>query len=531
MKIKPIQILGMIILVGLFLSSCSIITGKGNDMKLFTSIENGSLEGAKEAIDDGANLNELSGFLLTKITQFGVRQKNPFRIACEDGRDSIARYLIEKGADPNYTDSAGVSQLMYAAGMGNNELCELLLKHGAKINQTGKDGYTALDFMLQWGPLEQYSNLTFNMLIKNGAKITPKTLESILRNSIGYCKYGMIKQILQGLINAGFKSNLDPVFEAAILGESSKVAEYVLKGKVKKDYEKKIVLYSTAFCNLKTVKLLENRGLEIRLFDDNKNSTLAIAAKYGQLETLKYLLAKFKGTENENNDNETALILSVRNNQYETAKYLLKKGARTYYEHNGYQVSAMNFASANGDVRIIKLLIENGYPRNAKNIIPAMIEAIKWDQLNSLKYFLDLGIDLDIEDQNGTTLLGEACTLGKMNFVKLLVESGANVDGSGLKGLPLNLASQFCRTNIAEYLIKKGVDVNAIGVWDDGSKTNSALVEAIQSGAFDIVKLLVENGADLEYIDSDDSIKSIRTFAIQRGSKHIAEYLSKKGAK
>jgi len=81
--------------------------------------------------------------------------------------------------------------------------------------------------------------------------------------------------------------------------------------------------------------------------------------------------------------------------------------------------------------------------------------------------------------------------------------------------------------DIAKYLIDKGADVNAIGVYSNGGgKTTSLLTQAVQEGYFDIVKLLIENGANVHYIEAwPDGKYTALDVAMEEGSKHIIDYL------
>eukprot|EP00933_Yihiella_yeosuensis_P019629 TRINITY_DN15862_c2_g1_i1.p1 TRINITY_DN15862_c2_g1~~TRINITY_DN15862_c2_g1_i1.p1 ORF type:complete len:164 (-),score=26.14 TRINITY_DN15862_c2_g1_i1:69-536(-) len=60
-------------------------------------------------------------------------------------RISIAKRLVEAGADPSTVDNAGNSSLHYASGYGRQEMLEYLLTLGINVNQRNKRGETALD--------------------------------------------------------------------------------------------------------------------------------------------------------------------------------------------------------------------------------------------------------------------------------------------------------------------------------------------------------------------------------------------------
>jgi len=517
----------LIILIAMSLSSCLIGTEE-SDKKMLIGIKNGNLEQVKEALEDGANIDKIEGLYL--------EESNPFWLALLNNRDHIAEYLIEHGADANSTDIHGVPLLTISAYNGNIYFSELLLEHGADINAIDKKGYTALEAALIGRKSEKETNSLITLLLDNGAKITPTTLEAALKgnNDNGDCRYGIVRRILEDLIEAGYESGLDPLLEAAILGDSSKVDELIKADKMREEDKQLIMFYTVAFGNVETLKLLENKGVDLQSSDKFYNEPLTIAAKYGQLEMVEYLLSKNVDIEAQNGDDETALMEAVINDQYEVAEYLLKKGAKTHYTIlDKYPRDALYKASRNGNIEMMKLIINNGYTLNDKSIDLAMHGATEKNQTEALKYLLSIGADIGIE-YDSTPLLETACLLGNLEVVKLLVENGTNIDGKNGEGRPLNLAAYYGNTEIVEYLIENGVNVNAVAVSTDDEKAgltgSSALMRATYKGNLDIIKLLVENGADLEYQYEQVDNDTVLITAAERGSRNIVEYFIQKGS-
>lgn len=64
----------------------------------------------------------------------------------EKGTDAldIVRQHIELGADPNTTDDAGYSALMYAIEAGNSNVASFLIAKGARVDNLTGDGVTPL---------------------------------------------------------------------------------------------------------------------------------------------------------------------------------------------------------------------------------------------------------------------------------------------------------------------------------------------------------------------------------------------------
>ena len=64
----------------------------------------------------------------------------------------IIKFLLEKGANPNKAKNGGITPLMMAAVVGDNETADLLIKKGADVNAASeKDGWSALHFAVDRG--------------------------------------------------------------------------------------------------------------------------------------------------------------------------------------------------------------------------------------------------------------------------------------------------------------------------------------------------------------------------------------------
>lgn len=124
------------------------------NQKLYNAIETNEVEAAKEAIDDGANMNSFRNIGLIMDSLYGKSDKNPVYADTAMHEDNkIAQYLIRKGADPNYKDKDGISLLMLAAQQGNIKFCKQLVEKGADVKYK-KRGISALDYALSTGEIQ-----------------------------------------------------------------------------------------------------------------------------------------------------------------------------------------------------------------------------------------------------------------------------------------------------------------------------------------------------------------------------------------
>jgi ankyrin repeat protein len=149
----------------------------------------------------------------------------------------------------------------------------------------------------------------------------------------------------------------------------------------------------------------------------------------------------------------------------------------------------------------------------------------------------------DLRDSEGKTPLYRAAETGNLQEVRQLVEAGANLDSRNaypegtpfflkwlpgtrhLAGLsPLHAAAQNQHVDIVTYLVLNGADVN---VRDDHARTALSLVAA-SHGDMEIVRLLVDGGADVDPVDGRGFTPLI--YSAERGHTELARYLLSKGA-
>lgn len=155
--------------------------------------------------------------------------------------------------------------------------------------------------------------------------------------------------------------------------------------------------------------------------------------------------------------------------------------------------------------------------------------------------------------------LHEAAATGDLGRVKEFIERDASLAKDySPDGFPvLALAAFFGQFEVAKFLKQKGGDVNAVATngsgynaltgaatsghaeivkWllENGAEPNyryangySPLLAAAANGHLEIVKTLLAHGADL-HAKSDDG-KTALSYAEERGHKEVADYLSRQG--
>jgi len=508
----------------LILTSCSIPFAKEYvdkypaDGKLMSNINyNGNFEGIKEALDEGADINQ--------FRQRIAGESNPVSYAIDNGYSEVAKYLIELGADPNHSeynkDSRKVTLLMWMAANASEDFCSLLLEKGAKIDTNDGKGQTAISWLCQAPNNKETDEIdTFNLLLKYGAKINKEDFYATIRLSNGTyydysINYNFAQNVLQELINQGVSSDVDKALEQAILGNSSNTYELVNSGEFKDEDIQIITFFTAAFGSVETLKLLEEKGCDINRLDDNRRSLLMIAAHYGNLDMVKYLVDR--GLNIERGDPETdtydekPLYLAVLNNHYDVAEYLIGKGASLKPFPEDMPVNdCLCEAALNCNIEMMDLLISNGYNFSEDRFLESAFQAITSEldknesvekQISAIKFLVSKGFDIN-----------KVPFKENLDLCKYLVENRASLSADDNHGVLTNvLKSSDC----IKYLIENGANPNEVFLG------GSVLSNAIIQGRFDAVQTLVENGAEI----GSNEINC----ASECGSENILKYLFEQG--
>jgi len=139
------------------------------------------------------------------------------------------------------------------------------------------------------------------------------------------------------------------------------------------------------------------------------------------------------------------------------------------------------------------------YEKDVKRGVPPIFAAIQNRLYEKLSEILDSGVDIEMKNKFGATSLLFTIYQYDDKLVKILLEYGAStnvIDGHGLYS-PLSKAIVMNRISTVKLLLAYGADVNY-----QYNKSETALTVAVKGCKhFDMVKLLLDNGADPELID------------------------------
>lgn len=157
-----------------------------------------------------------------------------------------------------------------------------------------------------------------------------------------------------------------------------------------------------------------------------------------------------------------------------------------------------------------------------KELIKEMRQAIKKNELDTIKYLIEKNDGLlDVVTAFGT-FLHDASTYGMYDVAKYFVECGIDINRTGGVDRSALTRAAFKRyKNIVELLYENGAHL------DVSSFEGNPLFAAIYNGHIEVVKFLVEKGIDLKacYAIGDLEKVDAYEYARQYGQTEIANYL------
>jgi len=87
-------------------------------------------------------------------------------------------------------------------------------------------------------------------------------------------------------------------------------------------------------------------------------------------------------------------------------------------------------------------------------------KAIRSGNIDYVKYFVELGVDIDKENEYGNSPLTLACRCGHEDIVKYLIERGADINRECKEKDLLNIPQEDIDEDVVKYLMKYAEDIN-----------------------------------------------------------------------
>ncbi|KAK9400702.1 tankyrase-2 [Crotalus adamanteus] len=407
------------------------------------------LQAARES-----DVNRVKKHLSLEIVNFKHPQTHETSLHCAAAspypkRKQVCELLLRKGANINEKTKDFLTPLHVASEKAHNDVVEVVVKHEGKVNALDNLGQTSLHRAAHCGHLQ-----TCRLLLSFGCDPSIVSLQGFTASQMGN---ESIQQLLQEGVPLGNSEADRQLLEAAKAGDVDTVK-----------------------------KLCTTHSVNCRDIEGRQSTPLHFAAGYNRVSVVEYLLQYGADVHAKDKGGLVPLHNACSYGHYEVAELLVKHGAVVNVA-DLWKFTPLHEAAAKGKYEICKLLLQHGADPTKKNR----------DGNTPLDLVKDG--DTDIQDLlRGDAALLDAAKKGCLARVKKLC-SPDNVncrDTQGRHSTPLHLAAGYNNLEVAEYLLQHSADVNA---QDKGGLI--PLHNAASYGHVDVAALLIKYNACVNATD------------------------------
>ncbi|KAJ8264368.1 hypothetical protein GJAV_G00148350 [Gymnothorax javanicus] len=392
-------------------------------------------------------------------------------------RKQVCELLLRKGANVNDKTKDFLTPLHLASEKSHNDIIEVLVKHEAKVNALDNLGQTALHRAAHCGHLQ-----TCRLLLSSGCDPLIMSLQGFSPLQMGN---ESVQEILQQGVFIGGSDTDRQLLEASKSGDLEIVKR---------------------LCTIQNVNCRDVEG--------RQSTPLHFAAGYNRVAVVEYLLQHGADVHAKDKGGLVPLHNACSYGHYEVAELLVIHGAVVNVA-DLWKFTPLHEAAAKGKYEICKLLLQHGADPTKKNrdgntpldLVKdgdtdiqdllrgdaALLDAAKKGCLARVKK-LCRPDNVNCRDTQGrhSTPLHLAAGYNNLEVAEYLLQHGAEVNSQDKGGLiPLHNAASYGHVDVAALLIKYSACVNATDKW-----AFTPLHEAAQKGRTQLCALLLAHGAD-----------------------------------
>ncbi|GKZ16464.1 hypothetical protein AbraIFM66951_007148 [Aspergillus brasiliensis] len=428
----------------------------------------------------------------------------PLTLAAMHGKTEIAQVLLESGANVRAADEGDTTLLEHAARKSDSILCELLIKHGAKVDREPCG--------VQWSPSAlltavQNNNMHFvDVLITSNARMNDRFAGapgSVLTAALEVGNDAMIEK----LINAG--------------------ARYV-------------IFEMTKIGNLQTAILMQETGVLAGVLASSGPQILAAAISAGHEDLAYFLLQNDAHQEHEprgtvtTSDEKTPLEAATEAYNMRLIQALLERGAKV-------TDNALTYATQK-HIEFLPTLLKSFSGRAPKAVAAALIEP----SMTALELLREANVDFTGAPVKSTYLSWRQLTEDNIESVLEIAGRDAKsthfayllewATAAGIRWHPKVVSRALIRAILSgnhdhlAALLQLDCDLTC-DMWSYHSgRRYSPLQAAVKEQLVWVVRELLMRGADINYLGDGPFGRTPLQLAVEDGNMEIFNILLHYGA-
>jgi uncharacterized protein len=363
------------------------------------------------------------------------------------------RALLKQHIDLNASQGDGSTALHWAADLDNLTIADLLIRAGARASAANDLGATPLYLACR-----NRSASMVDRLLAAGSDANAKLLngETVLMTC---ARTGESKAVKALLVHGADVKAKEPEHDQTALMWAAAQSHPEAVGMLVEfgaDVRARSRVYSQTVVGEQT----QRAGREELNYTVQRGgmTPLLFAARNGDAESAKLLLAAGADANDSLADGTSALVLAAHSGQGIVAITLLEKGADANAMGGGY--TAMHAAVLRSDLNLVKALLAHGADPNIKmtkgtpvrrdttdyNLLAPLIGSTPYllaarflepeiQVLEAVKTAFDLSGDVNAANQAGDTALHAAAAWGHDSVVQFLADHGAELNVKNKSGL------------------------------------------------------------------------------------------------
>lgn len=228
---------------------------------------------------------------------------------------------------------------------------------------------------------------------------------------------------------------------------------------------------------------------EIKKDDFGEWELAHIAAEYGHLNILKWLVEQGEDAGHTNKKGYTVLQVAAQNGHLNVIQWLVEQGS-DIQQTDDYDRNLVGLAAKSGHLDVIKWLHQKGCDIHHCNGSDqnAFLFAAKAGELEVMKWLAEQGSDIQHTTTWDANALTYAAEYGHLDVAEWLIEKGCDlniVDENGNSSIYWAVINNHA--DIVRLLIRHEVKISA----DIDGRPNPLLFEAIRNCTADIVEMLI----------------------------------------